>query len=172
MKQILTPLILACCLLLSTGCETTINDPDKFNKIQLVVENGTAFAVKTYVDSISDIETSEKVRQYFLDVTKFIHEATSTGKVEPQLFRDYVLTEIRDKIPDKFRVPVINALDLSLGAYNTFYAENVRDKIDNSGKAIPIINRIITGIMVGLDPVSGNAIEVNPLEGYTDFKLE
>jgi hypothetical protein len=82
------------------------------------------------------------------------------------------LTEIRDKIPDKFRVPVINALDLSLGAYNTFYAENVRDKIDNSGKAITIINRIITGIMVGLDPVSGNAIEVNPLEGYTDFKLE
>jgi len=157
----------SCLLFATTGCETE----QKFDNIKLVVENGTAFSVKTYLSSISDQEKAEKVRQYFLDVTQFINEAQSTGKVEPTLFREYVLTRVRDAVPDDYKLPIINALDISLNAYNSFYAANVREKIANLGKAKEVIDSIVAGIMVGVDPVSSNLGDTNPLEGFTDYKL-
>lgn len=165
------PLIFVIGALFFTGCEENTTPENKFNVIISVVENGTTFSVKTYLDT-AKADTKEKVTGYLNDTAKIIATAVSTGKIEPTAFQKYVIDNVTEKVPEPYNTAVLSALKLALEGYNSFYANNVKDKIENEPKARAVIEAIVAGIESGIDPVSGDVLDsVNPLEGYNDWKL-
>ena len=170
-------IFLPCLFLFATGCEILKNTTKKFNNILTVVENGTTFAVKSFLDTTDEVE---KYKQYFTDTSSVILEAVSTGKIEPNLFNEYITTNLASKVPAPYNTAVVNALNLALTGYNSFYAANVKEAIDNNDinveRAKLVILAIVDGINIAIDPVSSGLSEgenksVNPLENFNGWKL-
>ena len=167
-------LLLPLMAMLFSGCGNSDLTPEeasakKFDVILTVVENGVTFSIKTYVATVED---KEKVRGYFSDVASLINSLVDSGKVEPDVVKKYIADGINEKVPVPFNTAVLGALDLGLSAYNGFYAANVKDNLANKEKAVKVLKAIAAGIQSGVDPVSGDSeVVVNPLIGYTDWKL-
>jgi len=167
-------LLLPLMAMLLSGCADSNLTPEeasekKFNFILTVVESGVTFSTKTYVATVED---KEKVRGYFSDAAGLINSLVDSGKVEPDVVKKYIADGINEKVPVPFNTAVLGALDLGLTAYNGFYAANVKDNIANKEKAVKVLKAIAAGIQSGVDPVSGDSdVLVNPLIGYTDWKL-
>lgn len=164
-------------LLLVTGCEDTSTlSPEekaekKFKTIVTVVENGSTFAVKTYLSSVA-ADQKEKVTGYLNDASVVIGDAVTSGTIEPTLFNKYVTEKLSEKVPAPYDTAIISSLNLAISGYNNFYAANVKDKIENNEKAKQILLAIVAGIHSGVDPVSGDVLgDKDPLEGYSDWSL-
>ena len=155
--------------LFCTGCES-ITPEVKFNLILSVIENGTTFSVKSFLDNNS--ENKEAIVGYLNDTASIIDEALTTGKIKPDVFKEYVTSKLTEKVPVPYNISIISLLDLAIGGYNKFYASNVKDKIENQEKAKQVIESIIAGIVSGTDPVSGDILgDKNPLEDFDDWEL-
>ena len=168
-------LITSLLMVFGVGCEDNSTPEEKaekkFKLIISVIENGTTFSVKTYLDT-AEADAKEKVTGYLNDAAKIIDTAVSSGKIEPTAFHKYVIENVTEKVPAPYNAAVLSALGLALDGYNSFYAANVQDKIENEPKARAIIEAIVAGIESGIDPVSGDVLDTsNPLEGYNDWNL-
>ena len=168
-------LITSLLMVFGVGCEDNSSPEEKaekkFKLILSVIENGTTFSVKTYLDT-AEADAKEKVTGYLNDAAKIIDTAVSSGKIEPAAFHKYVIENVTEKVPAPYNAAVLSALGLALDGYNSFYAANVKDKIENEPKARAIIEAIVAGIESGIDPVSGDVLDTsNPLEGEIDWNL-
>ena len=163
-------------LFFTAGCFDKSLTPEeaaakKFATILTVVENGTTFAIKSYLATISD-EDSTKVTGYINDAAAVIEEAVTSGKIKPDVFDQYVTEKLAEKVPAPYDTAIKSAIELALTGYNSFYAENVKDEINNNDKAKQVIQAIVSGLHAGTDPVSSDVGEdKNPLEGFDDWEL-
>ncbi len=170
-------LILPLVSLFLLGCNVNNNlSPEekaekKLKTILTVVENGVTFSVKTYTSTLEG-GVKEKVDGYFNDAARVIDGLITDGKIAPDVVDEYLKKHINDNVPSPFDIALTGALDLGLSGYNTFYAKNVKDNIANKEKAVRVLKAVVAGVESGLDPISGDVLDVNnPLEGYTDWEL-
>jgi len=155
---------------LCTGCEEKDTNT-KFKLILSVVENGTAFSIKTYLGTVEDT-AKDIVTGYLNDVATVIQTAADSGEIEPAAFKKYITEQIDKQVAAPYNSLIVTTLDIALDGYNKFYAANVKDKLENEPKAKAVINAIVNGILLSVDPVASEAIEdKNPLEDFNDWSL-
>jgi hypothetical protein len=166
MKNLLRSVValtLAGVMTLSVGCNTWFGGPvneGRLSQLTNVIRLGTAIAVQKAV------ERHPNNIPAFLVTADVLDAVVAGDSFQPKAVQDVLLAELESKGLGEYRLVVELTLAITLDAYSQFYAQNLKDGVEQKVVLVAFLVAIRDGIRTGASPTSSaspSTVLINPI---------